>query len=78
MLSLRSKIKLLVLLVLCLATLSLTGPAQAGTCGSCAQVFDGTVGVGWGCVAAEGTTCVATSTGCTQCTSCSCDPPNPD
>lgn len=74
MFGLRLKVKILFLLVLCVAALgiNLGGGTANAVCGTCAQVFDGTQGVGWGCTQSSSANCVATSTGCTQCASCSC------
>jgi hypothetical protein len=75
MFDLRLKTKILLLLVLGVAALgiNLGGGTTTAVCGRCAQVFDGTVGVGWGCTQSSSSNCVATSTGCSQCASCSCD-----
>jgi hypothetical protein len=74
MFDLRLKIKFLLLLVLGIGALgiNLDGGTTKAVCGRCAPVFDGTVGVGWGCTQSSTSNCVATSTGCTQCASCSC------
>ncbi len=76
MFDLRLKVKLLLVLTLTVATLgvNLSGGVASAACGECQQVFDetGKVGVGWGCVTSRGSSCTATSDGCTQCTSCAC------
>jgi hypothetical protein len=74
MFSVKLKLKVLLLLMLSVATVGahFGGGTVSAECGTCGQVFDGTKGVGWGCVQSSGSNCVATSTGCTQCASCSC------
>ncbi len=74
MLSLQLRVKLLFLLLLGLAMsgVYMGHPVTAAPCGACASVQEGTVIIGWGCVGSSDSRCTATSTGCTQCASCSC------
>jgi hypothetical protein len=74
MFSPRLKAKLLLLLILSMLTVGAHFSSTANAeCGVCSQVFNGTQGIGWGCVQGSGSSCVATSTGCTQCQSCGCN-----
>jgi hypothetical protein len=71
------RMKVMVLLLLGLATLGVNlgdRDVRAAACGACSRVLsdDNTHVIGYGCVQSSGTSCSATSTGCTQCASCSC------
>lgn len=75
MFGLRMKLMLLLLLGLVTLGVNLGGTGVRAECGACARVMsdNGHVIVGYGCIQSSGTSCSATSTGCTQCASCSCE-----
>jgi hypothetical protein len=74
MFNLRLKLKVLLIMLLGLPAVMGAGVAKnaSASCGVCVQLYHEGGYYGWGCVTDYGHNCVATSTGCTQCSTCSC------